>query len=157
MDSLRKPTDDPTASIVHDYDYQAAHNGPTSDASSSRRGRTDSASAAAPRTLMTDDQSFEEQFHAEEMLQEYEVEVPPGPLGIVIATPELGAPIVQGVKEDCRVRRDVRIGDRIISIDAEDVSDLPKSTILKMLADRGDKYRTLGFSRPLQPAYSVST
>ena len=66
-----------------------------------------------------------------------DVIVPPGKLGIVVETPpQGGCAYVCKIKDSCPVRDDVRLEDRIIAVDDEDVQTMNAVKLSKMLARR---------------------
>ncbi len=63
--------------------------------------------------------------------------IPPGKLGIVVETPpQGGCAYICHIKDFCPVRDDVRLEDRIIAVDDEDVQAMNAVKLSKMLASR---------------------
>ena len=97
--------------------------------------------------LFADDASFEEQFlHSEER---FDVVAPPGKLGMVIDTPNGGNPIVHVIKDTSVLADQVRVGDRLLSVDGEDCTVMTAMQVSKLISLKSEKpARVLVFSRP---------
>eukprot|EP00586_Coscinodiscus_wailesii_P009339 CAMPEP_0172522062 /NCGR_PEP_ID=MMETSP1066-20121228/292919_1 /TAXON_ID=671091 /ORGANISM="Coscinodiscus wailesii, Strain CCMP2513" /LENGTH=690 /DNA_ID=CAMNT_0013305031 /DNA_START=28 /DNA_END=2100 /DNA_ORIENTATION=+ len=93
-----------------------------------------------------DDTSFERQFQSRE---EYiEVVVPPGKLGVVIDTPNDGAPVVHAVKVDSVLATKVMQGDQLVSVDGEDSRGMTALEVSEILAKKSrNRERVLVFVR----------
>jgi len=59
---------------------------------------------------------------------------PPGKLGVVIDTPDDGAPIVHAVKETSVVVDKVKVGDKLVAVDDEDVRTLTAIKVSKLIS-----------------------
>jgi len=59
---------------------------------------------------------------------------PPGKLGVVIDTPDDGAPVVHAVKETSVVVDKVKVGDKLIAVDDEDVRTLTAIKVSKLIS-----------------------
>jgi len=59
---------------------------------------------------------------------------PPGKLGVVIDTPDDGAPVVHAVKETSVVVDKVMVGDKLIAVDDEDVRTLTAIKVSKLIS-----------------------
>ena len=54
-----------------------------------------------------------------------EIIAPPGKLGIVVdSPPEGGCAFVSDIKQECPIKRRIKLGDKLIKVDDEDVSKL---------------------------------
>ena len=62
-----------------------------------------------------------------------DVHAPPGILGLILDSPDHGWPVVHDVKEDSVVADQVAVGDRVMSIDGEDVRNLTSVEISNLL------------------------
>jgi len=169
--------DEQTASVGNDYDWTKAYreaNGMTSTDESSR-GRLNSADSGPTRqsssnsgfskyglgpmgaSVFSDDVSFEEQFADASADERFEVAVPPGKLGMVIDTPNGGVPVVHAIKTDSVMADRVRVGDRLISVDGEDVTTMTAVQVSKLISLRSDQHRLLVFVRSRQRTDSLPT
>mmetsp|Transcript_12807 Transcript_12807/g.32271 ORF Transcript_12807/g.32271 Transcript_12807/m.32271 type:complete len:604 (-) Transcript_12807:181-1992(-) len=59
---------------------------------------------------------------------------PPGKLGVVIDTPDDGAPVVHAVKETSVVVNKVKVGDKLVAVDDEDVRTLTAIKVSKLIS-----------------------
>jgi C-terminal processing protease CtpA/Prc len=107
-------------------------------------------------TVFADDSSFEEQFveeeeeeEEEEEVERFTVNVPAGKLGMVIDTPEGSLPIVHAIKEWSILENTVKMGDKLIFVDDEDVTEMTAVEISKLISLRSDRPRSLVFHRVL--------
>jgi len=84
-----------------------------------------------------DDGSFGDQYQnsagkvKEEILHIF---APPGKLGVVIDTPDDGAPVVHAVKETSVVVDKVKVGDKLVAVDDEDVRTLTAIKVSKLIS-----------------------
>ncbi|KAG7366741.1 hypothetical protein IV203_029411 [Nitzschia inconspicua] len=132
-----------------DYDYSKAYGGgdnSVSSAGGTLGDRTNNFSAIDPShaaatgaTLgpFDDDASFENHYRApgsnvkEEVLHVF---APPGKLGVVIDTPDNGAPIVHAVKETSAIYGRVRVGDKLVAVDDEDCRTMTAVKVSKLIS-----------------------
>lgn len=63
-----------------------------------------------------------------------DVFVPPGKLGIIINTPDEGPPVIHIVKETSAVLDQIRVGDKLIAIDDEDVENMTAVQVSKLIS-----------------------
>lgn len=150
--------DEQTAS-VNDYDYTqeylerqgiAVDNRERFTSIDSGRGSTNSTSVPKVGNVnLADDASFEEQFldGPEERL---EVDVPAGKLGMVIDTPDGGVPVVHAIKLESVLADRVQVGDRLISVDDQDVTKMSAVQVSKLISLKSDQDRVLAFLRSRQ-------
>jgi len=130
-----------------DYDYSKAYgNGDTSVSSaggtfgSNTQNISLPANAAATGAALgpyDDDGSYEAHFRnpgnnvKEEILHIF---APPGKLGVVIDTPDDGAPVVHAVKDSSVVVDKVQVGDKLVAVDDEDVRTLTAIKVSKLIS-----------------------
>lgn len=97
-------------------------------------------------SLFSDDSSFEEQFM--EPQDEFEIIAPAGKLGMVIDTPSGGMPVVHAIKETSVLAEQVRVGDRLISVDEEDTTGMTAMQVSKLISAKSENpARALVFVR----------
>lgn len=77
---------------------------------------------------------------AEELLTIY---APAGKLGIVIDSPDSGAPVIHGLKESSPIADKVRVGDRLVAVDDEDVRAMMAIKVSKLISRKGSSSRKL--------------
>lgn len=64
------------------------------------------------------------------------VEAPAGKLGVVIDTPDDGAPVVHAVKETSVIADQIRVGDKLIKVDDEDVRSMTAIKVSKLISKK---------------------
>jgi len=96
-----------------------------------------------------DEQSFEQHMyssrqgqHKEEIIEVY---APAGKLGVVIDTPNSGAPVVYNIKDTCPIADKLRVGDKLIAVDNEDVRSMTAPKVSKLISQKS-KNRTRKFT-----------
>lgn len=132
-----------------DYDYSKAYGG--GDTSVSSAGGTfgshtqnqsafdllNGAATGATLGAFDDDGSFEAHYRdaksnvKEEILHVF---APAGKLGVVIDTPDDGAPVVHAVKESSVVADKVQVGDKLVAVDDEDVRTMTAVKVSKLIS-----------------------
>lgn len=131
-----------------DYDYSKAYGGAGDTSVSSAGGtfgsNTQNISLPTNTTLgalNTDDNtSYDAQYNEpgskskEEVLQIF---APPGKLGVVIDTPDDGAPVVHAVKESSVIADRIIVGDKLVAVDDEDVRSMTAIKVSKMISRKG--------------------
>ena len=124
-----------------DYDYQKAYmQADPSTVSGSRSGSGESISQ-----LLVDDDTLDAQYQTDERI---EVDAPSGVLGLVLETNVDGIPVVHAIKPNSVLAGNVRIGDRLLSVDGHDVSVMLASDVSKLIASKKDQpVRKFVFSR----------
>lgn len=101
--------------------------------------------------IFTDDTSFDRRF-ASESQQRIEVHAPPGKLGMVVDAPNGGMPVVHAIKETSVLADKIRIGDKLLSVDDEDVTTMSALKVSKLISSRASRpNRTLVFARDGRP------
>jgi C-terminal processing protease CtpA/Prc len=59
---------------------------------------------------------------------------PPGKLGVVIDTPDDGAPVVHAVKDSSVIADKMRVGDKLVAVDDEDVRSMTAIKVSKLIS-----------------------
>eukprot|EP00573_Skeletonema_grethae_P001553 CAMPEP_0201689906 /NCGR_PEP_ID=MMETSP0578-20130828/3432_1 /ASSEMBLY_ACC=CAM_ASM_000663 /TAXON_ID=267565 /ORGANISM="Skeletonema grethea, Strain CCMP 1804" /LENGTH=669 /DNA_ID=CAMNT_0048174709 /DNA_START=159 /DNA_END=2168 /DNA_ORIENTATION=+ len=119
-----------------DYDYAKAYGG-TGDASLSEAGGTMGSRLApqAGNTIFSDDPTFNEAYDGghEEVI---DIFAPAGKLGVVIDTPNDDAPVVHAVKDTSPIATQVRVGDKLVAVDDEDVRAMTAIKVSKLISKK---------------------
>lgn len=63
-----------------------------------------------------------------------EVIAPPGKLGVVIDTPNDGAPVVHAIKDKSTVADRLRLGDKLVAVDGVDVTSMTAIKVSQMIS-----------------------
>ena len=67
---------------------------------------------------------------------------PPGKLGVVVDIPPQGGPsYVCEIRKTCPIRDKIRLGDKIIAVDDEDVQEMSAINVSKLLASKSKNSR----------------
>lgn len=156
--SLGPGRDERTASIGDDYDYakqflqrtssdtpearSLAESHPVSRVSSSQSG-----TMGHLGPIFSDDASFEQQFTDEDVEERFEINVPPGKLGMVIDTPNGDVPVVHAIKTESILYNQVKVGDQLVSVNGIDVSNMTALQVSKLISLKADQHRLLVFLR----------
>ena len=130
-----------------DYDYTKAYgNGDTSVSSAGGTFGSNTQNISLPANAGAtgaalgtygDDGSYDNHFRnsgnnvKEEILHIF---APPGKLGVVIDTPDDGAPVVHAVKDSSVVVDKVQVGDKLVAVDDEDVRTLTAIKVSKLIS-----------------------
>lgn len=134
-----------------DYDYSKAYGGGgdtsvVSSAGGTFGSQTHGQSVLDPRTAgatgaalgnFSDDNSFEAAYRdpnanvKEELLNIF---APPGKLGVVIDTPDDGAPVVHAVKDSSVIAGKINVGDKLVAVDDEDVRSMTAIKVSKLIS-----------------------
>eukprot|EP00978_Attheya_sp_CCMP212_P012870 scaffold32139_cov47-Attheya_sp.AAC.1 len=91
----------------------------------------------ASQSIFSDDASFEQHYAAgnhqvkEEVIDVY---APAGKLGVVIDTPDEGAPCVFAIKESSVIADKLKVGDKLVCVDDEDVRSMTAIKVSKMIS-----------------------
>lgn len=161
--------DEMTATVGDDYDYTKHYRnarGPLSLAGTTNtRDRTISEDLSKMSSVQSvslskigkigdnifaDDASFEEQFKDPE--ERLDVVAPAGKLGMVIDTPNGGIPVVHAIKDTSVLIDQVRVGDRLLSVDGEDCTAMTAMQVSKLISLKSEKpARVLVFARSSTP------
>lgn len=134
-----------------DYDYSKAYGG-GGDAISSAGGtfgsqmggqsvldpRVAGATGAAALGSFSDGDSFSAAYREgasgnvkEEVMNIF---APPGKLGVVIDTPDDGAPVVHAVKDTSVIADKIVVGDKLVAVDDEDVRSMTAIKVSKLIS-----------------------
>jgi len=65
-----------------------------------------------------------------------DIYAPPGKLGVVIDTPDDGAPVVHAIKESSVIADKLRVGDKLVAVDDEDVRAMTAIKVSKLISRR---------------------
>jgi len=65
-----------------------------------------------------------------------DVFAPPGKLGVVIDTPDDNAPVVHAVKDASPIADQVRVGDKLVAVDDEDVRAMTAIKVSKLISKK---------------------
>jgi hypothetical protein len=139
--------DDPTAfksttgSLTADYDFQQAFR-------SGQGSVVDTNTESNPSTFVSkDDLTLEAEYSKKS--NQFEVEAPPGLLGLVLITSGEGVPAVHAIKETSCLAPEVQVGDYLLAVDGEDVTTMLSSSVSQLIASKKDNaVRKFVFSRP---------
>jgi C-terminal processing protease CtpA/Prc len=84
-------------------------------------------------TIFSDSKTFDQAYEGvrEKLLDIY---APAGKLGVVIDTPNDGPPIFQAVKDTSPIVDKVRVGDRLVAVDDEDVRGMTATEVSKLIS-----------------------
>jgi membrane-associated protease RseP (regulator of RpoE activity) len=132
-----------------DYDYSKAYGG-AGDTSVSSAGGTfgsntqnqsilnPATAAATGATLgpLRSDDSFDPGFRDSNNTKEEIIHIfaPPGKLGVVIDTPDDGAPVVHAVKDSSVIADKISVGDKLVAVDDEDVRSMTAIKVSKLIS-----------------------
>eukprot|EP00934_Nitzschia_sp_Nitz4_P008123 Nitzschia sp. Nitz4//scaffold235_size30605//21089//22425//NITZ4_007978-RA/size30605-augustus-gene-0.20-mRNA-1//-1//CDS//3329543462//8113//frame0 len=87
---------------------------------------------------------------------QYEVVAPAGKLGMVITTPEGGMPEVHSIDDTSPVADRVQVGDKLISVDGEDCTELTAVAASKLISQNSEKHaRVFIFAKPQEDQSSA--
>jgi hypothetical protein len=103
-----------------------------------------------PTTLssMTCDGDLDTQVFLEDDTNTFEVEVPPGLLGLVLVDSDKGVPVVHLVKDSSPLTGKVQPGDRLVGVDGKDVTLMWATDVSCLVAKKKNQTRRLLFSKP---------
>lgn len=88
--------------------------------------------------IFSDNDSFEEQFAGQDEC--FEVSVPPGKLGIIIdLSPESGEPEVRAIRADSVLASQIKMGDRLLSVDNQTCAEMTAEEVSKLIAVKSDQ------------------
>lgn len=133
-----------------DYDYSKAYGG-GGDTSVSSAGGTmgsNTLNISLPTNTISsggalgamDDNSYDARYDNVKLMQKDEliyIFAPPGKLGVVIDTPDDGAPIVHAVKDTSVIADRIMVGDKLVAVDDEDVRTMTAIKVSKMISRKG--------------------
>jgi C-terminal processing protease CtpA/Prc len=126
-----------------DYDYSKAYGGggDTSVVSSvggtlgdtTRHTAGDMAANSARAALGA---NFESDLHNEYKEEVIIINAPAGKLGVVIDTPDDGAPVVHAVKDSSVIADQIQVGDKLIAVDDDDVRSMTAIKVSKLISKK---------------------
>merc|ERR1712032_527938 len=132
--------------------YGNAGNHSLSDAGGTLGSRTRQTAAdpipGSGNTIFSDDPTFDQAYEdvREELVDVY---APSGKLGVVIDTPDDGAPVVHAVKDTSPIADKVQVGDKLVAVDDEDVRAMTAIKVSKLISRKGaNPSRKLTIIRP---------
>eukprot|EP00567_Pseudictyota_dubia_P004598 CAMPEP_0197442986 /NCGR_PEP_ID=MMETSP1175-20131217/8864_1 /TAXON_ID=1003142 /ORGANISM="Triceratium dubium, Strain CCMP147" /LENGTH=118 /DNA_ID=CAMNT_0042973561 /DNA_START=52 /DNA_END=408 /DNA_ORIENTATION=+ len=83
----------------------------------------------------------------EEVINVY---APPGRLGVVIDTPDDGPPVVHAIRDSSAIADQLRVGDKLLSVDDEDVTSMTAIKVSKLITMKNaNPTRKLSFIRTI--------
>lgn len=65
-----------------------------------------------------------------------EISAPAGKLGVVIDTPDDGAPVVHAVKDSSVIAEEIQVGDKLVAVDDEDVRTMSAVRVSKLISKK---------------------
>lgn len=132
-----------------DYDYSKAYGG-AGDTSVSSAGGTfgsNTQNISLPANALAtgaalgamDDNSYDARYDSPRGGNEEIIHIfaPPGKLGVVIDTPDDGAPVVHAVKDTSVIADRIIVGDKLVAVDDEDVRSMTAIKVSKMISRKG--------------------
>lgn len=122
-----------------DFDFQRAYH--RNDVTSG----SESNDSNPNMMVLKDDDTFDLQYYSHE---QFEVDAPEGMLGLVLETSADGVPVVHAIKHTSPIVDQVRPGDRLLSVDGEDVTIMLASDVSRLISSKRDNpIRRFVFSR----------
>lgn len=98
------------------------------------------------RSFFSDDYSLEGQDTASK--RHIRIVAPPGKLGVVIDTPCDGVPMVHAIKDTSVLVENLRVCDRLLSVDGEDTTSMSATQVSRLISSRSrNPSRVLVFLR----------
>jgi hypothetical protein len=140
-----------------DYDFQLAYEEfASASVVSESHGDSSSFRSTLPATLSADDDTLGAHVYVSEEL--IEVLAPAGVLGLILETNVDGVPTVNSVKPSSVLAYQVQIGDRLLSVDGQDVTVMLASQVSKLIASKRNQHeRNLVFMRSVRPSHSLDS
>lgn len=152
--TMQPTPDEQTASIGtygNDYDYSREYrrsHGIASDNGSLGRNESVGSRTANSASLFSSENSLDFMLEGDpRLVYRFDVNVPPGKLGVVMDNSPSGTPMVFAVKPESVLSRDVQVGDRLLAVDHEDVTVMSAIQVSKLISLKNDQERTLTFCR----------
>ncbi|KAL3815760.1 hypothetical protein ACHAXA_008810 [Cyclostephanos tholiformis] len=137
-----------------DYDYAAAYGGmgigEASEAGGTMGSRTRQTAADADDmaivsgvtqsgvSVFSEDPTFDQVYESDLHEEILEVYAPAGKLGVVIDTPNDGAPVVHAVKDSSPLADKIKVGDKLVAVDDEDTRTMTAIRVSKLLSRKKD-------------------
>lgn len=106
---------------------------------------------------VNDSESFDLQFSDDphdigKKVKRFRIEAPPGKLGMVIDTALDGEPTVLAMKPDSILGNHVHIGDKLVSVDGQDVTGLDADQVATLISSKSDQPHLFIFIRSKGPS-----
>ena len=147
--------DEHTASVNDvDYDYVKAQRGLWESPQGSKKSLGSksyfpSSLGQIESDVLSDDNSFEALFQDEDprMEERFTVIAPPGKLGMVLDALPGEGPLVHAINGTSVLKDRIRVGDRLISVDAEDVRKMSAVIVSALITQKSQQERTFEFVR----------
>jgi C-terminal processing protease CtpA/Prc len=90
-------------------------------------------------SVFSEDPTFDQMYEQSDLREEIlDVYAPAGKLGVVIDTPNDGAPVVHAVKDTSPIADKIWVGDMLVAVDDEDTRAMTAMKISKLLARKKD-------------------
>jgi hypothetical protein len=122
-----------TNTVDVEYDYEAAFKNVQASVADSQSG---------PSTLSSKDDTT--------LLYEFQVDVPAGKVGLLLETSNAGNLLVHEVKASSPMAGQVQVGDRLLSVDGLDMSNVMATTVSRIIASKHrNPVRRFKFGRPI--------
>jgi hypothetical protein len=131
-----------------DYDYSKAYGG-VGDASvvssaggtlgeNTRLTKDETTTGTLSRAALGAGYDSEAQYDRDDSVREEIIEVvaPSGKLGVVIDTPDDGAPVVHAVKDSSVIAHQIKVGDKLIAVDDQDVTAMTAIKVSKLISKK---------------------
>lgn len=129
--------EDPSVATV-DYDYTKAYGGGGDTSVSSAGGTFGSnphSALDASKAAATGADNFDYRRSGANVREELiNIFAPPGKLGVVIDTPDEGAPVVHAVKDSSVIANQIQVGDKLVAVDDEDVRPMTAIKVSKLIS-----------------------
>lgn len=122
-----------------DYDFQRKYRRDGPSVASASIDSATQGSATIPGTTSLyfepDDDTLGAQYFAE---NQFNVDAPPGMLGLVLESSADGVPTVHAIKSTSPLVTQVKVGDRLLSVDGDDVTVMLASDVSRLIAAKRD-------------------
>lgn len=80
--------------------------------------------------------SYDQEDDANVREEVMDIIAPAGKLGVVIDTPDDGAPVVHAVKDSSVIADQIRVGDKLVAVDDEDVRSMTAIKVSKLISKK---------------------
>ena len=138
---------DQSSVCTADYDYSIAYDGLGEDSVgssvSTQKGPSPVRSAAdlgRRRSALGSSELYDEDNEDRPIIKVeiFEVDAPPGKLGLVIDTPDQGPPLVHSVNDLSVLAGQVHVGDKLLKVDGQDVASLTAARVSRMISQKSN-------------------
>ena len=113
-------------------------------------------SKATMKSSVSNDDILDTLVFLEDDIDSFEIEVPPGLLGLVLVDSDQGVPAIHMIKSSSPLAGQVQKGDRLVGVDGKNVSLMWATDVSRLVAKKQNKTRRLLFSRPLGNPFEAS-